>query len=104
MSIIKQVTLQKIVAHDFRYDPRNISRPVRCDYSRPHTATDSDSSHKITYHPCTLTLLRVPTINRHRQGYVRDGTLLHGTHHRDWIFLYRKLRHDLFSRLLPHTV
>ena len=22
MSIIKQVTLQKIVAHDFRYDPR----------------------------------------------------------------------------------
>ena len=24
MSIIKHVTLQKIVAHDFRYDPRNI--------------------------------------------------------------------------------
>ena len=23
MSIIKQVTLQKIVAHDFRYDPRS---------------------------------------------------------------------------------
>ena len=23
MSIIKQITLQKIVAHDFRYDPRN---------------------------------------------------------------------------------
>ena len=23
MSIIKDVTLQKIVAHDFRYDPRN---------------------------------------------------------------------------------
>ena len=25
MSIIKHVTLQKIVAHDFRYDPRNIN-------------------------------------------------------------------------------
>ena len=24
MSIIKHVTLQKIVAHDFRYDPRNL--------------------------------------------------------------------------------
>ena len=24
MSIIKQVTLQKIVAHDFRYDPRTL--------------------------------------------------------------------------------
>ena len=23
MSIVKHVTLQKIVAHDFRYDPRN---------------------------------------------------------------------------------
>ena len=26
LSIIKHVTLQKIVAHDFRYDPRNIFR------------------------------------------------------------------------------
>ena len=26
MSIIKHVTLQKIVAHDFRYDPRIIAR------------------------------------------------------------------------------
>ena len=24
LSIIKHVTLQKIVAHDFRYDPRNM--------------------------------------------------------------------------------
>jgi hypothetical protein len=27
LSIIKHVTLQKIVAHDFRYDPRIIKRP-----------------------------------------------------------------------------
>ena len=26
MSIIKHVTLQKIVAHDFRYDPRNFEQ------------------------------------------------------------------------------
>ena len=25
LSIIKHVTLQKIVAHDFRYDPRNVN-------------------------------------------------------------------------------
>ena len=29
MSIIKHVTLQKIVAHDFRYDPRTITRQSR---------------------------------------------------------------------------
>ena len=29
MSIIKHVTLQKIVAHDFRYDPRNLFFTVR---------------------------------------------------------------------------
>ena len=29
MSIIKHVTLQKIVAHDFRYDPRNLLRSVK---------------------------------------------------------------------------
>ena len=28
LSIIKHVTLQKIVAHDFRYDPRNLVRSV----------------------------------------------------------------------------
>ena len=28
MSIIKHVTLQKIVAHDFRYDPRNMRHMV----------------------------------------------------------------------------
>ena len=31
MSIIKHVTLQKIVAHDFRYDPRiNITQMHHC--------------------------------------------------------------------------
>ena len=29
MSIIKHVTLQKIVAHDFRYDPRSIQTMMR---------------------------------------------------------------------------
>ena len=29
MSITKHVTLQKIVAHDFRYDPRTYSRNVK---------------------------------------------------------------------------
>ena len=29
MSVIKHVTLQKIVAHDLRYDPRNIIRRMR---------------------------------------------------------------------------
>jgi len=40
LSIIKHVTLQKIVAHDFRYDPRMIhvhegimgSRPLSSEY------------------------------------------------------------------------
>ena len=31
MSIIKQVTLQKIVAHDFRYDPRTTRSIVRIE-------------------------------------------------------------------------
>ena len=30
MSIIKQVTLQKIVAHDFRYDPRRTNDYGTC--------------------------------------------------------------------------
>ena len=34
MSIIKHVTLQKIVAHDFRYDPRrNVLRFLRMSFS-----------------------------------------------------------------------
>jgi len=41
---------------------------VRCDYNHPHTATKPDNLHKITYHPYTLTLHRVPMINRHRHG------------------------------------
>ena len=32
LSIIKYVTLQKIVAHDFRYDPR-MSRRMRATYA-----------------------------------------------------------------------
>ena len=34
MSIIKHVTLQKIVAHDFRYDPR-----IMCLVMHPHEKT-----------------------------------------------------------------
>jgi len=30
LSIIKHVTLQKIVAHDFRYDPRNLEFLTLC--------------------------------------------------------------------------
>ena len=30
LSIINQVTLEKIVAHDFRYDPRTIALPFTC--------------------------------------------------------------------------
>ena len=37
MSIIKHVTLQKIVAHDFRYDPRT-SRKHEADKSPPYGA------------------------------------------------------------------
>jgi hypothetical protein len=29
LSIIKHVTLQKIVAHDFRYDPRTIGNAIK---------------------------------------------------------------------------
>ena len=35
MSIIKNVTLQKIVAHDFRYDPR-----TNCDVQLQNVAHD----------------------------------------------------------------
>ena len=45
MSIIKHVTLQKIVAHDFRYDPR-IFEEVQCtrhrDIQSPSVATTSE--------------------------------------------------------------
>ena len=35
MSIIKHVTLQKIVAHDFRYDPRTIPESAWSDREKP---------------------------------------------------------------------
>ena len=34
LSIIKNVTLQKIVAHDFRYGPRNTHENIRCVCNR----------------------------------------------------------------------
>ena len=43
MSIIKHVTLQKIVAHDFRYNPRNL------DVMLVHTAYyTTDTEQKLT--------------------------------------------------------
>ena len=39
MSIIKHVTLQKIVAHDFRYDPRIFQTNVQSIFISPIRAT-----------------------------------------------------------------
>ena len=39
MSIIKHVTLQKIVAHDFRYDPRNFIGPITLKMKELHEST-----------------------------------------------------------------
>ena len=38
MSIIKHVTLQKIVAHDFRYDPRNYETEENTNVCDPANA------------------------------------------------------------------
>ena len=43
MSIIKHVTLQKIVAHDFRYDPRILqddTRSLQCQVSTCYLSDD----------------------------------------------------------------
>ena len=56
MSIIKHVTLQKIVAHDFRYDPRIIPAKRRERYLLNHSWTVS-----MTTIPAFLGVVRVVT-------------------------------------------
>ena len=64
MSIIKHVTLQKIVAHDFRYDPRITSqsrgeyiRLVRMKYSHASCQLCTQLDHK-TGNVCINVTLR----------------------------------------------
>ena len=67
MSIIKDVTLQKIVAHDFRYDPR-----ILCST----TLRGTDAFPYFSYmflltpyrkKPCDKAVLRVWNLNKYRE-------------------------------------
>ena len=70
MSIIKHVTLQKIVAHDFRYDPRIYTgtlgnRPLHgltsnADSTRRSGAT---TAHKVELQDEFVNVLRVLSVN-----------------------------------------
>ena len=65
MSIIKHVTLQKIVAHDFRYDPRifSIGRHVVCGGSHTHTHTHTHTHIYIYIFPAV-------TLGEEREVYI----------------------------------
>jgi hypothetical protein len=60
LSIIKHVTLQKIVAHDFRYDPRSLSRNFstnRCVITQKCVVTINEHYGAIPYLVLTTSLV-----------------------------------------------
>ena len=74
MSIIKHVTLQKIVAHDFRYVPRTYNIALCTNTNVNTTCIHTRSRYTHCVHDLTMSLIaskRVSVVTDHYRNYYK---------------------------------